>query len=65
MLRKQQQRAAELWGVQKPMMEFNLASAKEDQLLNKQNQVRLWNNLSRKEGEAERTVENWTPTTYA
>ena len=65
MLREQQRRAAELWGVQKPMMEFNLATGRENQLLKKQNDVRLWNNLSRKEGEAERTVENWTPTTYA
>ena len=65
MLREQQRRAAEVWGVQKPMLEFNLASAKENRLLKKQNEVRLWNKLSRQDDEPERTIENWTPTTYA
>jgi hypothetical protein len=65
MLREQQRRAAEVWGVQKPMLEFNLASAQENRLLKKQNEVRLWNKLSRQDDEPERTIENWTPTTYA
>ena len=65
MLQEQHARAADIWNTQKPMLEFNLATGIENQALKKQNDVRLWNNLSRKEGEAERTIENWTPTTYA
>ncbi len=65
MMLEEHKRAGELHGMNMDTLRYNLAGAKRDEGRNVQNQVRLWNNLSRKEGEAERTIENWTPTTYA
>ena len=57
--------AKALHGRQMNILDYNLEGTKRDEARNVQNQVRLWNKLSRQEGEAERTVDNWTPTTYA
>ena len=65
MMKEEHARAGALHDQQMDILKYNLAGAKRDEGRNVQNQVRLWNNLSRKPGEAERTIENWTPTTYA
>jgi hypothetical protein len=61
MLREQQRRAADIWNTQKPMMEYNLASAKRNEGRADAYKVDLWNALSRKEGEAERTYASGSP----
>ena len=61
MLRAQQARAADLWNTQKPMMEYNLASARRNEGRADAYKVDLWNALSRKEGEAERTYASGSP----
>jgi len=65
MMKEEHARAGVLHDENIKALKYNLAGAQRDEGRNVQNQVRLWNNLSRKEGEEERTVENWTPTTYA
>jgi hypothetical protein len=61
MLRAQQARAADLWNTQKPMMEYNLAAARRNEGRADAYKVDLWNALSRKEGEAERTYASGSP----
>ena len=61
MLRAQQARAADLWNTQKPMMKYNLASARRNEGIADAYHVDLWNKLSRQDGEAERTYASGSP----
>ena len=61
MLRAQQARAADLWNTQKPMMEYNLASARRNEGKAEAYKVDLWNKLSRQDDEAERTYASGSP----
>ena len=61
MMERQQRRAEDLWNTQKPMMEYNLASARRNEGRADAYKVDLWNALSRKEGEAERTYASGSP----
>jgi hypothetical protein len=60
MLLAKQARAAELWNTQKPMMEYNLASARRNEGRADAYQVGLWN-AQRPQGTEERTIEQGMP----